>query len=408
METTVSRGMEMIWICLVDGVTRHSWTTSLRWPVTTEADPKAWLDSPDPAVRADDEDGEGRAAGRGHLVVDVHLVDLVVAVPEVGVAATDHGGHEDEQRAQRDDRPSCVAAPLGLPAAPGLGPAARSSRCGRRGRAGPTRWPRSLRRARRRRAVRHRCASGARARPAPLGSRLAPAPLGGAIRPVARRTTVRHGEERYQAPLPRWRQAVDGGPGARRAPRLSVVLVPGVSGLLELQRQRCIARGNDAPSTRTCTRSASSCTRKRLKWVMASRPTPHSVVACCRRRATSPSASTSRPESTSSRMQTAGRITPSWTISVRLRSPPERSTLSGRRSRRGSSPTALASSAMRSCSVGRGRGVRRPARSRRRRPRPAASAGPRRAPRRDAAGPGTARRGPAPRPGGRRARARPW
>src|SRR5271163_397297 len=41
IETTVSRGMERIWICLVDGVTRHSWTTSLRWPVTTEAEPYA-------------------------------------------------------------------------------------------------------------------------------------------------------------------------------------------------------------------------------------------------------------------------------------------------------------------------------------------------------------------------------
>jgi hypothetical protein len=46
METTVSRGMEMIWICLVDGVTRQICTTSLRCPVTTEDDPKAWLDSP--------------------------------------------------------------------------------------------------------------------------------------------------------------------------------------------------------------------------------------------------------------------------------------------------------------------------------------------------------------------------
>ena len=41
METTVSRGMERIWICLVDGVTRQSCTTSLRCPVTTDADPKA-------------------------------------------------------------------------------------------------------------------------------------------------------------------------------------------------------------------------------------------------------------------------------------------------------------------------------------------------------------------------------
>ncbi len=49
MVTTVSRGMETICICLVDGVTRHSCTTSLRCPVTRDADPNAWaaeLDSP--------------------------------------------------------------------------------------------------------------------------------------------------------------------------------------------------------------------------------------------------------------------------------------------------------------------------------------------------------------------------
>ena len=46
METTVSRGIERTCICLVDGVTRQSCTTSLRWPVTTEEEPKAWLDSP--------------------------------------------------------------------------------------------------------------------------------------------------------------------------------------------------------------------------------------------------------------------------------------------------------------------------------------------------------------------------
>ncbi len=41
MLTTVSRGMDTTWICLVDGVTRHSCTTSLRWPVTCEAEPNA-------------------------------------------------------------------------------------------------------------------------------------------------------------------------------------------------------------------------------------------------------------------------------------------------------------------------------------------------------------------------------
>ncbi len=41
MLTTVSRGMERTWIDLVVGVTRHSCTTSLRCPVTSEDDPKA-------------------------------------------------------------------------------------------------------------------------------------------------------------------------------------------------------------------------------------------------------------------------------------------------------------------------------------------------------------------------------
>ena len=41
----------MIWICLVDGVTRHSCTTSLRWPVTTEDEPKAWAAWPDSPTR---------------------------------------------------------------------------------------------------------------------------------------------------------------------------------------------------------------------------------------------------------------------------------------------------------------------------------------------------------------------
>ena len=41
MLTTVSRGMETIWICLVAGVTRHSCTTSLRCPVTSDEEPKA-------------------------------------------------------------------------------------------------------------------------------------------------------------------------------------------------------------------------------------------------------------------------------------------------------------------------------------------------------------------------------
>ena len=37
--TTVSRGIDTIWIVFVDGFTRHSCTTSLRWPVTVEAEP---------------------------------------------------------------------------------------------------------------------------------------------------------------------------------------------------------------------------------------------------------------------------------------------------------------------------------------------------------------------------------
>ena len=51
METTVSRGMETIWICLLDGVTRHSCNTSLRWPVTSVAEPKAWAACADSPTR---------------------------------------------------------------------------------------------------------------------------------------------------------------------------------------------------------------------------------------------------------------------------------------------------------------------------------------------------------------------
>ncbi len=46
MVTTVSRGIETIWICLVEGVTRHNCTTSLRWPVTTDEEPKDWTADP--------------------------------------------------------------------------------------------------------------------------------------------------------------------------------------------------------------------------------------------------------------------------------------------------------------------------------------------------------------------------
>ena len=37
--TTVSRGIDTIWIVLADGFTRHSCTTSLRCPVTSEDEP---------------------------------------------------------------------------------------------------------------------------------------------------------------------------------------------------------------------------------------------------------------------------------------------------------------------------------------------------------------------------------
>ncbi len=41
IETTVSRGIDTIWICFCAGVTRQSCTTSLRCPVTTEDEPNA-------------------------------------------------------------------------------------------------------------------------------------------------------------------------------------------------------------------------------------------------------------------------------------------------------------------------------------------------------------------------------
>ena len=180
----------------------------------------------------------------------MHLVDLVVAVPDVGVPTTDHGGDEDDQRTQRHHR-LLGRAPLGLAATPGLGPAAR------RIDAGPQRTQaRFVGHARTPSAPARRCASPARA----FGSRTHLAPergqtllvrvptatlVGGAIRPVARRTTVRHGEERYQAPPRRWGQVATGVSRHGRRRGSAFVLVPGVAGLLELQRQRCIARVDD-------------------------------------------------------------------------------------------------------------------------------------------------------------------
>ena len=148
METTVSRGIEMTWICLVDGVTRHSCTTSLRCPVTTEPTtrtPGSTL--PDPGVRADDEDGEGRAALRRHLVADVDLVDLVVAVPAGRrTRRRRRPGHEHD-RAHSATTTFCrTLHACGAAAAPHL---AAPATCGRPMRVDPgaecptgrTRWP---------------------------------------------------------------------------------------------------------------------------------------------------------------------------------------------------------------------------------------------------------------------------
>ena len=73
------------------------------------------------------------------------------------------------------------------------------------------------------------------------------------------------------------------------------------------------------------------------------------------RRATARRASTSRPESISSRTANLGRRTPSCTVSLRLRSPPDRSTLSGRDRNRSSKPTRAASAPSRAATSARSR-----------------------------------------------------
>ena len=267
-----------------------------------------------------------------------------------------------------------------------------------------TRWPHSLRRPCRR--PRTRCASDVRARPALPGSQTCHGASRRSDRAVARRTTVRHGGERYQAPLRRWRQGL-GRSFQAPVPVGSVfVLVPGVAGLLELQCQRCIACSNNAAVDEHMHEIRLELHQEAIEVGDGQQADAPLVVSCCKRRATSPRASTSRPESTSSRMQTAGRITPNWTISVRLRSPPERSTLRGRRNRRASRPTAFASSSIRSCSVAVGfepTSLTLPPQPQQ----PTASASSPRGPPPGAAAPGTARRGRAPRPAGRSAPARP-
>src|ERR687897_1044653 len=70
---------------------------------------------------------------------------------------------------------------------------------------------------------------------------------------------------------------------------------------------------------------------------MASTPSPTSSVAASTRRAQARSASMSSPESSSSSSAMAGRSTPSWSVSFFFFSPPDRSTLSGRSTSRGSS-----------------------------------------------------------------------
>ena len=74
-------------------------------------------------------------------------------------------------------------------------------------------------------------------------------------------------------------------------------------------------------------------------------------VARSMRRATWPRASTSRPESSSSKTAIRGRRTASWRVSFLFASPPERSTLSGRCRISGGIPSSAASAARRLAST---------------------------------------------------------
>ena len=83
------------------------------------------------------------------------------------------------------------------------------------------------------------------------------------------------------------------------------------------------------PAANTCTASGRRWSNTRLEWVMTSTPSPSCSVAPSIRSPTNRSASTSRPESSSSMTANAGFSTPNCRASLRLRSPPDRSHVHG-------------------------------------------------------------------------------
>ena len=87
--------------------------------------------------------------------------------------------------------------------------------------------------------------------------------------------------------------------------------------------------------------------------MIASTPRPSSVVIASMRRDTSRRASTSRPESISSRIANFGRSTASCSVSARFCSPPENSTLTPRSRNRGSTASRPASAPSRSAMAAR-------------------------------------------------------
>ena len=160
IETSVSRGIEMMEICLVAGSTCQIMMTSLRWPPTWAAVPYVVVPdlSPDPGVGADHQHVERLACDLLLLRGDVHLLDLVVAVARVAVGPAHH---EEGQHHQGHDGVRILRRvlhrlrplrrrPPPEPRPPGRRPPARGRRrAGRRlprppgppGPAGRTRWP---------------------------------------------------------------------------------------------------------------------------------------------------------------------------------------------------------------------------------------------------------------------------
>ena len=120
IETSVSRGMDTIVICLVEGTMCQIMSTSLRWPPTCVDVPYCGcaLLVAQSRVRADDQDVERLAGDRLLLGGDVYLVDLVVAVPGIAIGTADQEERQHHQGDHRGEDLASGAPPLPSAATP--------------------------------------------------------------------------------------------------------------------------------------------------------------------------------------------------------------------------------------------------------------------------------------------------